>query len=59
MKIGESTNSVVAKLVREELLKSMGSLSTSISTHLARQFFLFFLDRITIRLRVRVRVRPF
>ena len=33
MKIGESTNSVVATLTREELFKSMGSLSTSISTH--------------------------
>ena len=28
MKIGESSNSVVARLTREELFKSMGSLST-------------------------------
>ena len=32
MKIGESTNFTMAKLVREESSKSMGSLLTSIST---------------------------
>ena len=41
MEIGESTNSEVAKLVREELFKSMGSLSTSISTFLPWTLFFF------------------
>ena len=40
MKIGESTNVTMAKLVREESSKSMGSLLTSIST--PEQLFFFF-----------------